>query len=284
MKLSVASTLSYQVNSPGTLITSMHCMQTSQQTVEDESLTPSRSVQIEELALGLGLNRFARIAVTEPGPLQLDYSAVVTQKSLVVPRTEAEATSPGALAPAVIPYLFPSRYCPSDALREEASSVIKVANLHPYGKAEAVANWINANVSYVSGSTSETTDAREVWKSRQGVCRDFAHLGVALCRALTLPARYVTVYAHDLSPPDFHACFEVYLDGTWYLFDPTGLAPLNGMVRISSGRAASDTAVATLFGGVTGTGVSVSTQMLEQEFAPVTRNDLQEKNQAFILG
>ena len=112
----------------------------------------------------------------------------------------------------------------------------------------AITDWIHDNVEYVRGSTNSETSAYDTVTQRVGVCRDFAHLGIALCRALNIPARYFTGYAYELEPPDIHACFECYIGGTWMVFDATRLAHLNGLVRIAAGRDAADTAVASVFG------------------------------------
>jgi transglutaminase-like putative cysteine protease len=100
----------------------------------------------------------------------------------------------------------------------------------------------------VPGSTDSSSTAVDVLVQGAGVCRDYAHLGMALCRAMGIPARYVSGYAVDLEPPDFHGFFEVYLDQRWFLFDATRMAPLDGLVRIASGRDAADAAFATLVG------------------------------------
>jgi transglutaminase-like putative cysteine protease len=120
-------------------------------------------------------------------------------------------------------------------------------------------------------------------EQRRGVCRDFAHLGIALCRALNVPARYVTAYAYQLNPPDFHACFEVFVNGWWYVFDPTRLAPLNGLVRIATGRDAADAAVCTIFGDPQLTKSMVSCELLGSGFQAVTRDTLVGANQAIAL-
>ena len=109
---------------------------------------------------------------------------------------------------------------------------------------------------------------------RSGVCRDFAHLGIAMCRALTIPARYFTGYAHQLEPQDFHACFEASIGERWLLFDAARLAPLNGLVRIATGRDAADAAVAKLFGGVVGTKVTVNCQPADEGFVPLRGEQL----------
>ena len=98
-----------------------------------------------------------------------------------------------------------------------------------------------------------------------GVCRDYAHLAIALCRALGIPARYVSGYAVDLDPPDFHGFFEAYLGGEWYLFDATRLAPVDGLVRIATGRDAADVAFAAIVGDVTMTGMEIVTRRADGE-------------------
>ena len=109
----------------------------------------------------------------------------------------------------------------------------------------AILNWITDNIDYEHGvSDSETTAAR-TFIDRAGVCRDFTHLGITLCRASGIPARAVSAYAHQLSPPDFHAIFEIWLSNGWWLVDPTGLAPIEGLVRIACGRDAADIAFLT---------------------------------------
>ena len=109
----------------------------------------------------------------------------------------------------------------------------------------AILNWITENVDYEHGVSDTETTAARTFIDRAGVCRDFTHLGMTLCRASGIPARAVSAFAHQLSPPDFHAIFEVWLDNGWWLVDPTGLAPVEGLVRIACGRDAADIAFLT---------------------------------------
>ena len=102
-----------------------------------------------------------------------------------------------------------------------------------------------------------------------GVCRDFAHLGIALCRALGIPARYFTGYAYQLVPQDFHACFEAFISNEWVIFDATKLVPLNGLVKISTGRDAADNSVASLFGGIVFNSSNVNCELKDKEIKPV---------------
>ena len=101
------------------------------------------------------------------------------------------------------------------------------------------------------GSTDGSTTAIDVLVTRAGVCRDFAHLSIAVCRALGIPARYVSGYAVDLEPPDFHGFMEAFLGGRWFLFDATRMAPIDRLVRIAAGHDAADVAFGTLFGEAT---------------------------------
>jgi transglutaminase-like putative cysteine protease len=111
-----------------------------------------------------------------------------------------------------------------------------------------MADWIYEHVDYCPGSSDGTTTAIDVFVKRQGVCRDFAHLLISFVRAAGVPARMASAYAWQLDPPDFHAVVEVWLDGDWYLVDPTRLAPVDGLVRIAVGRDATDIAFMSIFG------------------------------------
>ena len=139
----------------------------------------------------------------------------------------------------------------------------------------SISDWIHDNVEYLRGSTDSMTSAFDTVTQRTGVCRDFSHLGIALCRALNIPARYFSGYAYQLDPPDFHACFECFIGGSWVVFDATRLAHLNGLVQIGTGRDAADAAVASIFGGAKCTAMTVSCRLGEgQKFAPIGRKQL----------
>jgi transglutaminase-like putative cysteine protease len=115
----------------------------------------------------------------------------------------------------------------------------------------AIEGWIHDSIGYLPGFSNSTTTAQEVFVQRAGVCRDFAHLGITMCRALNIPARLVVGYVHFEEPPqDFHAVFEAWLDGRWVIFDPTRMAPIDRLVRVGTGRDAKDVAFATIFGDV----------------------------------
>ena len=282
MNFKVRCELEYQLNNPATFLFSLKCLETGGQTVTNENLTTTAGVDIEDFHIESGMNRFTRIRTNGPGTLMVTYQADVSTTFQLVNLNDIPADPASELDPEGIPFLFPSRYCQSDILREKAGELFGNIN-GSYAIASAISDWIYDNISYVSGSSGETSSAVDTMEQGQGVCRDFAHLGIALCRAMTVPARYATVYAYQLTPPDFHACFEVFIGGWWYLFDPTRLAPMNGLVRIATGRDAADAAVCTIFSDPQLVKSVVSCELDGTGLTPVTRDSLVESGQAIAL-
>lgn len=149
----------------------------------------------------------------------------------------------------ILTYLNPSRYCPSDQFGRFVERTF--AGTTGGDRVLKILEWIRANIDYEPGVSDTETTAARTFIDRAGVCRDFTHLGITLCRASGIPARAVSAYAHQLTPPDFHAIFEVWLSNGWWLVDPTGLAPVEGLVRIACGRDAADIAFLTTQGTCT---------------------------------
>lgn len=267
MKFNVSAKLEYNITSASTLILNIHALRTPEQTVLQEVFTVDPPVKIEELAAVGGENRLIRLDVAEPCQLKVSYNAVVDNSYKIVNHQQLIETPVSHLGPEVLPFLYPSRYCQSDKLYRLANHMFGDIDT-PFAQVMALTNWIRNNVLYLSGSTNSQTSAYDTVTEQAGVCRDFAHLGIALCRALTIPARYFTGYAYKLKPADFHACFEAYLGGQWVLFDATGLAPLNGMIKIATGRDAADAAVANIFGDAWGTRMDISCEVAEDNFEP----------------
>ncbi len=277
MRFQVSGHLEYTVTFPSTLIFNVHAQRNSGQTILDERFSVEPYVKVEEFVLENGGSRFVRLETGRKKQLVIDYAATVECAFEVVPAGRIDATPVAEMDRKAIPFLFPSRYCQSDRLGRLAWHLFgQISN--PYEKVIAVVDWIHANVEYVRGSTNSETSAYDTVTQRTGVCRDFAHLGIALCRALTIPSRYFSGYAYQLDPPDFHACFESYIGGRWLVFDATRLAPLNGLVRIGTGRDAADAAVASIFGRVQSTAVKVDCQLARgQKFTPLQRKQLSRK-------
>jgi transglutaminase-like putative cysteine protease len=266
MKFRITSILNYNVSEPSTVILNIHPSFQNQQLLY-ESFLVAGVHQTSELKSDKEGNRLIRTTVDTPGALNYSYSGVVDNNWQTINFENLGEMQVFDFPPEILTYLYPSRYCQSDKLFRFANH--QFGNIdNPFEKVLAITNWIHKNVEYLSGSTNAETSAYDTVTQQAGVCRDFAHLGIALCRALTIPARYCSAYAYQLTPQDFHACFEVYLAGHWVLFDATKLAPLNGLVRIAVGRDAADTAIANIFGNITLDSMTVDSQLAEGVLTP----------------
>lgn len=271
MKLAISAELKYKIYSPGTIILNIHALRSPKQIVLEETLLVEPYVKVEELISPFSENRLIRIELTNVPEIAISYKATVDNSYREMDFENFEQEPVSKLHPSVIPYLYPSRYCQSDKLYRFANK--KFGHLlNPFLKVLSVTNWINSHVEYLSGSTDSQTSAYDTIAELSGVCRDFAHLGIALCRALNIPARYFTGYANKLEPQDFHACFEVFIGGEWVVFDATKLVPLNGLVKIATGRDAADSAVANLFGTISSEYIKVSCAAVEDDVQPYYYN------------
>jgi transglutaminase-like putative cysteine protease len=268
MKFDVFTEMEYKVRSASTLILNINALRTQHQTVLSEEFETTPYIKPEELVTVTGENRLVRLDITQPGTYKVTYKATVDNFIKIVDYENHEEVPVSRFDPAIMPYLYPSRYCQSDKLYRLADNMFgKIVN--PFTQVIALTDWIHRNVQYLSGSTNAQTSAFDTVTEQAGVCRDFAHLGIALCRALTIPARYFTGYAYQLKPADFHACFEAYLGGEWILFDATKLVPLNSMVKIATGCDAADTAIANIFGDATFMSMKVSCELADEGFNPI---------------
>jgi transglutaminase-like putative cysteine protease len=213
--------------------------------------------------------------------LELPVGAVSVTYHAQVTRPAAAADPAGDVAmPASsddqLGYLRPSRYCPSDriggwAQREFGEPVPPEDRERQFQLARAVTSWVFERTDYVLGSSGGSDSAIDTLLTSEGVCRDFAHLVITICRALDLPARFASVYAPGLTPMDFHAVAEVCIGGQWYVHDATRLAPRSALTRIATGRDAADTAFVTVFRGraeLTGSDVVASTDQRLPSDAP----------------
>lgn len=248
MKFNLGCQLKYSITQPSTLIFNLSVIDNEYQRILQENLKIDPETDYDEYIDPYAKNRYFRINASS-GELEVSYQATVELSHFYAEPKEVSEVPPADIPLETLPYLYPSRYCQSDKLMRLTQ--YEFGDLKPgYSRVTAVCNWIHDNVTYLSLSTDPNTSAYDTATQRVGVCRDFAHLAIAFCRALNIPARFVSAYAYGLQPPDFHACFEAYLGDRWYLFDPTRLAPQTGIVRIGTGRDAADVSFATFFGGV----------------------------------
>jgi len=274
LRFNVSCRIEYDVAFPSTLIFNVLPQRNAAQTILEEKLTIEPHVNFEEISVDGGDNRFIRLKTGKKKKIAIAYEGTVECNYRFHATDEIDPTSVAEMDQSAIGYLFPSRYCQSDRLSRLAWDLFgKIEN--PYDKVVAISDWIHANVEYVRGSTNSETSAYDTVTQRTGVCRDFAHLGIAFCRALTIPARYFSGYAYQLQPPDFHACFEAHIGGRWLIFDPTRLAQPNGLVRIGTARDAADAAVVSIFGRVALKTIQVDCKLTAgQKFAPLSKRQL----------
>jgi transglutaminase-like putative cysteine protease len=198
--------------------------------------------------------RFHYMEFAEPSEVAVDYQATVVGSAVPDESSLME----------LIRYVRPSRYAESDRLLP--TSYAEFGGMQGEELLQAVRTWVSSELRYLSGSSRGTDGAVETLLHRRGVCRDFAHLAIALLRSKDIPARLTAVYAPGLSPMDFHAVAEAHINGAWYVIDPTGLAPRETMLRITAGRDSSDTAFLSTVGG--------SLQLLNLKVSAIAEGDL----------
>jgi transglutaminase-like putative cysteine protease len=245
MWLYTSCDLAFEVNTPTPFILMLRPRSGAQQWVAREAYTLKPSVPVIEYTDNYG-NLCQRL-IAPVGEFFIRTSAVVETADGIdvspgAPFDEVQNLPDGALA-----YLLPSRYCESDRLVDIAREI--VADARPgYDQVAFITEWMQRSIRYRPGSGDLHLSAVEVNQRREGVCRDLAHLGMTLCRSLSIPARMVVGYLHGLDPMDLHAWFEAYVGGRWYTFDATQAVPRGGRVAVAYGRDAADVAIFNQFG------------------------------------
>jgi len=253
IRLAFSIDLHYDISDTGCdFIFNIHAAHTARQRVVSESLSLSQDIPALVEEDPATRNRYMRMKGV-PGPLTVGYSATVDVNHHFA-RPEVIAEVPVARLPAqVLSYIYPSRYCQSDRLHRLAMREFG-ERWQGYSRVQAIRDWVLQRTTFSSNTSNSNTSAIDTLLEHVGVCRDFAHLMIALCRAINIPARFATGidYGADpaLGPTDFHAYVEVYLGDRWYMFDPSGSAIPMGFVRFGTGRDAADVAFATIFGTV----------------------------------
>lgn len=253
IRLTFSIGLEYEIaGQPADFVLNIHASRTPWQAVVSESLDIDPPLAPVLHADPVHGNRYLRLRAG-PGLLAVRYAATVDlEHHLESPELLAEVPI-ASLPPQALPFIYPSRYCQSDRLRDFAAR--EFGHLRPgHARVQAIRDWVFSRTEFRPGSSNSSTSALDTLVERKGVCRDFAHLMIALCRALNIPARFVTSIDYgapaELGPADFHAFVEAFLGDRWYSFDPTGIASPMGLVRIGTGRDAADVSFATIFGSV----------------------------------
>lgn len=269
IRLRLSIELDYLVLSPSCdFVFNIHVAHTSRQTVREEALTLDPCQRAEVQLDPVHGSRYMRLHAAA-GPLRVSYQATVDIRHHMEDPARIGEVPVSRLPVHVLPYVYPSRYCQSDRLLRLAFA--EFGHLPPgYARVQAIRDWVHRRVLFQSNSTNSTTSALDTLVERVGVCRDFAHLMIALCRAVNIPARFATGtdYGADpvLGPPDFHAYVEAYLGDRWYIFDPSGTAIPMGFVRFATGRDAADVAFATIFGNVRAMAPVISAVAIDDSF------------------
>ena len=265
IRMRLALELDYEVLQPGgDFIFNIHAAHTERQVVSDEHLDLSQSVPWRVDTDPVTQNRYLRVSAL-PGPLRVRYNATVNLNHHVEQPGSIGEVPVAQLPTSVLPSIYPSRYCQSDRLLRLAMR--EFGHLQPgYARVQGIRDWVLQRIAFTPNTSNSNTSAVDTLLDTVGVCRDFAHLMIALCRAINVPARFTTGidYGADpaLGPTDFHAYVEAYLGGRWYMFDPSGTAIPMGFVRFGTGRDAADVAFATIFGSVVAQAPRISIEAL----------------------
>lgn len=272
-KFRVRCELDYSAEAPVVFLLNVRAQDHECQSVLEETFSVSPQFQDTPLVCGITHNRFDRIDAKIPGIYNIVYEAVVETNLEKMSTGSLLETTPQDFDLGVLPFLYPSRYSQSDRLGRLAMDRFGEAG-NPVQTVQAIVKWLTENVTYLSGSTNSNTSSVDTLVERIGVCRDFAHLGIAFCRAMNIPARYFTCYAAELNPPDFHACFETWIGGRWILWDATQLASPDSVVRIGRGRDAADVSVCTSFGSLQLLRQTVTCEALDGPHQKMTSDEL----------
>lgn len=247
MKLQIDVQLDYQFEAPCDVLLQIEVASVSGQTIEAAAITVGSGASLTRIAAQDGVG--TRAWLSAEGQMLIDYSACVTIARTAQSLEALPLTALHLLPAEAVQYLMPSRYCPSDQFATFVQD--EFGTLEGGAKIGAMRDWIAAHLSYVPGTSDASTTAVDTFVARQGICRDYAHLMVALARAADVPARVASVYAPGVTPPDFHAVAEVYLGDAWHLVDATGMASAADIAVIGIGRDAGDIAFLTGFGALT---------------------------------
>lgn len=245
MRLRISCYLVFEISEPTPFILMLRPRSGAQQWVEREEYKITPSIPVFEFTDNYG-NLCQRL-IADIGSFSIETSSDIVISNNIDQAFNAPFIDIQNLPDAVLSYLLPSRYCESDCFNEMAMAITE-GQLLGYNQVSAITDWIRANISYQPGSNNQPLSAIQVKDRGFGVCRDFAHLGIALCRSLSIPARIVVGYLFGLEPMDMHAWFEAYIGDRWYTFDATQIGSPSGYVVLGFGRDAADVAVFNQFG------------------------------------
>lgn len=253
MRLNIAVTLDYETEDLRTVLLQIEAAENvPDQTVVESALEIEDAVSHVRVPADDGVGTRSWIQIRDR--LRCRYRATVDVVRPAVDLAKLRAVPLHELPGAEVKYILPSRFCPSDKFGTFVDNAF--GGIEGGARVRAIRDWIESSLEYVPGSSDAQTTVVDTFIQRQGICRDYAHLMTTLARASGIPARVACVYAPDVTPQDFHAVSEVYLEGAWYPVDATGMAPPETMARVGVGRDAADIAFLSIYG---------PTRLVEQE-------------------
>ncbi|MGJ8745789.1 transglutaminase-like domain-containing protein [Polaribacter sp.] len=247
MWLRVSCNLTFEIETPTPFISMLRPRSGAEQWVERDEFKIVPNVPIMEFTDDYG--NLCQRFVAPTGNFTISTSSDVKTSEFVDVNFDAPFVEIQHLPNDLLCYLLPSRYCESDRFNDLANAITADKPVG-YKQVFAIEEWLRTTISYIPGSSDYPISATEVHSKRSGVCRDLSHLGIALCRSLSIPARMVVGYLHNLYPMDMHAWFEAYIGGRWYTFDATQTGKKGGYVAVGYGLDAADVAIFNQFGPV----------------------------------
>lgn len=245
MLLKTRCELSFHIQVPTPFVFMLRPRSGASQWVQQEQYKVSPQILVTETTDMFG--NLCQRMVAPPGQFDVQTANVVVTTATIDEDEDAAFIPVANLPDETLTYLLPSRYCEAD--RHNSLSLSIVGDVEPgYQQVAKIVAWLRANVEFLPGSSGYPVSAVEVVDRGYGVCRDLAHVGISLCRALCIPARLVVGYLHELKPMDIHAWFEAYIGGRWYTFDPTQSNLDGARIAIAYGRDAADVAICNQYG------------------------------------
>lgn len=236
--------LHYRMEQVTDVLLQVEAAATDDQTIVKANIQFSETAHFARIMAEDGIGE--RLWLRVDGDFTCDYKSKMRIERSDLPIADMKQVTPHRLPGDTIKYLMPSRFCASEDFYNFVEAEF---GAHAGGaRVMAMRDWIEDRFDYVSGASHAQTTALDTFVQRQGVCRDFAHVLITLCRASTIPARFVSGFAPDVTPPDFHAAVEVFLDDDWHLVDPTGMAKASEMAIIGVGVDAAHVAFMTSYG------------------------------------
>lgn len=251
MPIAISARFDFTLDQPTDLILQFEAAAIPEQTILSSSTVMTCGDACARVPAHEGIGE--RVLVNAVGKFEVRHEALVEVNRLAPDLAGLAQLSPHDLPGDPLEYLLDSTYCPADRLQSFAED--EFGGTFGGDRVLAIRDWIARHFTYQPGSSTPTTTALDSFIERRGICRDYAHVLITLCRASTIPARYVSCFAPGVDPPDFHALAEVFLEdstkhggGAWYIADATGMASPDETVKIGVGRDAADVSFLTSFG------------------------------------